>query len=94
MTDDRLIGWLCIMRHNLSNGGLGSLNEDGLCHGKFCIPPDVRNALVARGWMDAYLDEPVPGQSQTGSVTITRAGHLVSDLAAPDWGIDPIPEMA
>lgn len=73
MRDDHLIGWLCIMRHNLDDSG----------EGEFMIPTCVKEAMAARGWVEIT----------DNWLHVTEKGTAVSDLAAPEWGIAPIPEM-
>lgn len=77
MSEDRLIGWLCIMRHNL--------DEDG--DGVFFIPPEVKLQLVEHGWLEVGEI----GWDKQKWLHVTDAGCLVSDLAAPEWGIDAVP---
>jgi hypothetical protein len=75
LTEEHLIGWLCIMRHNLDENGSGA----------FCIPRCVKQALVDRGWVTTTAAE-----DGTQWLHVLDPGTLVSDLAAPEWGIDPI----
>lgn len=79
ISEEKLIGWLCIMRHNLDGDG-----EDD-----FYIPREVRHALVAKGWATVEIEA-----DGRGAIRITDAGTTVSDLAAPEWGIDPVPVEA
>lgn len=73
-----LVAWLCIMRHNLSNSG----------EGLFFVPNAVRDGLCARGW--CTVSE--PDDDGNRQIHVTDKGCIVSDLAAPEWMIDPIPE--
>lgn len=50
-----------------------------------CIPQPVREALLDRGWVEWDSDEDGEG------VSVTDRGRAVSDLAMPEWGVDPIP---
>lgn len=75
--DSHLVGWLCILRLNLDEEGAG----------EFYIPSAVKEGLEAKGWVT--LGESDWRGSQP--LTVTDAGTAVSDLAAPEWGIDPIP---
>lgn len=79
MTEDHLIGWLCIMRHNLSNQGEGA----------FYIPGEVKRAMERRAWVEVGE----PDEDGRRSLHVTEAGTLVSDLAAPEWGINPVPAV-
>ena len=78
MDANNLIGWLCIMRHNLSE-------EDDTT--PFLVPECVRTALEERGWIGVMeVDE-----NGTIGICVSDAGLTVSDLAAPEWGINPVP---
>jgi len=74
ITTDRLIGWLCILRHNL----------DESCKGAFFLPSCVKTALVARGWVEVSKGE--DGEW----LHVLPEGCFRSDLEAAEWGIDPI----
>lgn len=65
------------MRHNL--------DETGESH--FLIPTEIKEGLVARGWV--ILRAEVMGWAQ--ELHVTDEGTHVSDMAAPEWGIDPVP---
>ncbi len=70
--EEKLLGWLCIVRLNLG-------------HDKepFNIPRPVRLALRQRGWIECTDEHQSPAH-------VTELGRRVTDLAAPEWGIDPI----
>lgn len=72
-----LIAWLCIMRHNLDDSG-GDV---------FFIPTEIRDGLIERGWCEATK----PDADGNRQVHITDLGCRESDLAAPEWGINPVP---
>jgi hypothetical protein len=74
ISKDRLIGWLCIARHQFSNGSACAM------------PRVVSDALIERGWMarDDGCD--------TWNAHLTSAGLAVTDLNAPDWGINSLPQ--
>ena len=74
---DKLVGWLCIMRHNLDDTGAG----------EFFIPSEIREQLSEAGWVEVG-DADDEGRRD---LQVTDSGTLVSDLAAPEWGIDPVP---
>lgn len=71
-----LEGWLVIVRHQIDA-------ED-----KFTVmdlPSCVKAGWVERGWAVEVEDD------DTGEVSLalTEQGHVASDLAAAEWGIDP-----
>lgn len=77
VADEKLIGWLCIMRHNLDEEGVAV----------FQIPRAVKEALIEAGWVEVGEKDWDGSQS----LHVTSAGCAVTDLAAPEWGIDPVP---
>ncbi len=50
-----------------------------------CVPTAVRLALTAKGWI-AIGEE----TDEARRLHVTEAGCAASDLAAPEWGIDPL----
>lgn len=75
--EQHLIGWLVITRYQLENDTIAKL------------PNAVLVELVKRGWLEC---DPEPDWEGLRSSGLTAAGASVSDLAAPEWGIDPIPQ--
>lgn len=78
MNDEKLIGWLCFMRHQWSNG-----IERGV------LPTCVHTEFVKRGWLEIGDDVDWEGDRRGH---ITDAGLALCDLYGPDWGINTIPE--
>ena len=76
---DKLIGWLCIARHQFSNGV------------ECMMPTDVSMALIERGWLKECDRQ---DSCDTWNAHLTDAGMVVTDLNASEWGINPIPEEA
>jgi len=74
LTDQVLTGWLVFIRHNLGHEEV-----------PIFIPSQVRVELLDHGWVRVE-----PLSENTYDLHVTDAGTLVSDLAAPEWGIDPI----
>ena len=54
----------------------------------FYIPPAVQAQLVELGWCEVC--EPLDDDGRR-DIHVTEAGALASDLAAPEWGVDPVP---
>lgn len=77
LPDDKLIGWLCIARHQFSNGD--SCN----------MPMHISKALIERGWLEECGGN---DSCDTWNAHLTEEGITVTDLNAPEWGINPIPE--
>lgn len=76
ISDDKLLGWLVFWRHQ-------SVNEIP----NVAIPRSISGEMVARGWIT-----PVPGSDWEGtSWNFTQLGLALSDLTAPEYGIDPCP---
>ena len=75
--DEMLLGWLCIFRMNRGNKG-----------GPFNMPRPIRKAILERGWIELKPDQKL---SDVAEIVVTDSGMTASDLAAPEWGIDPIP---
>jgi len=75
MTEDHLLGWLCMARLQWC--------AETTCH----MPSGVVDELVERGWISPPGDQDWEGDGDCG---MTEAGWAASDLAAPEWGIDPI----
>ncbi|MGK2955540.1 MAG: hypothetical protein ACSLFI_07730 [Solirubrobacterales bacterium] len=71
MTEERLIGWLCIMAHQFRFGFT------------FDPGPEVDAELQRRGWI--RCDEADWEGNQP--TEITEAGRLVVDLNSPEWGL-------
>lgn len=80
MSEDHLIGWLCMWR--LQHG---SAND-----GRIDMPGAVTDALVARGWVAMGGDPEWDGQP----CSITEAGITITELHGPEWGINTIPAEA
>lgn len=79
MPEHVLIGWLVIARHQFS-------------HETTCLMPrSVSNALIDRGWMVACDRS---DDCDSWNAHLTSAGITVTDLNAPEWGINPIPETS
>lgn len=78
MRDEILTGWLCIARLHFED-------EDST----FQIPCCVQRALVERGW--ATIEEEAPGEKR---MFITDDGFRVTDLNAPEWGIDSLAQCS
>lgn len=76
LPEDKLIGWICMIRLALSNGQCPF------------VPTLVQEALCKRGWLEV---NPEVDWDDRHEATVTDEGALISDLAAPEWGIDPIP---
>lgn len=75
IAEDKLIGWLCMIRLALSAGQCPF------------VPTEVQAALVKRGWLEV---SPEVDWDDRHDATVTDAGCLVADLNAPEWGIDPV----
>lgn len=75
--DDMLIGWLCIARHQFSNGET------------FNMPKAVSVELIERGWLVECGQE---DGCDEWNAHITDLGLQITDLNAPEWGIDSIPQ--
>jgi hypothetical protein len=73
---ERLIGWLCIARYHFWNDL------------PFRVPPPVRSAMLAMGWVEITED---PDGEDNDAVRVTDAGCAISDLWMPEWGVDPLP---
>ncbi len=56
---------------------LRDIPEDGDLH----VPKEVGDAWIACGWQGLDAD---------GDMVITPAGLAASDLAAPEWGVNPV----
>jgi hypothetical protein len=78
LSEDKLIGWACIFR----NQGLHFDDEDHTTH----VPDCVVDALVERGWVEVTRAEPDWNSSR--EVSFTEAGKAVTDLNAPEWGLE------
>ena len=76
LNKNNLAGWLCIMRHNISENGEGT----------FEMPTLVREQMEWCGWIVTSRD-----RDGAFSVRLTSKGLFVSDVEAPEWGIDSIP---
>lgn len=48
------------------------------------VPDKVRQLLTEKGWI---VCKPSPGGHK---VWITERGETVTDLAGPEWGVDPL----
>lgn len=46
------------------------------------VPPEVTSSLIEKGWLE------LAGQN----LSVTRSGCVHSDLEAPTWGVNPIPQ--
>lgn len=70
-----MVGWLCFLRHQWSNGVT-------------CMVPNaVSDEFERRGWVKNEPDETGEGVYDS---RLTELGTRVSDLNAPEWGIDPL----
>ncbi|MHC5022026.1 MAG: hypothetical protein ACYTGX_18355 [Planctomycetota bacterium] len=72
ISDERLIGWLCIMR----------LNWDGGV--QFQMPHEVRAELTRRGWISSAEEPDWDGAYES---SLTNDGVALCDLNAAEWGI-------
>ena len=77
MTDERLIGWLCFLRHQWSNGS------------RCDMPGVVRLALEEKGWITVEAE---PDWEGIYGCRLSDDALAVSDLYGPEWGIQTIPE--
>lgn len=77
ISDDKLIGWLCILRNQF----------DGDTTETLLVPDTVSAELAKRGWIDMDGDLNWQGTHDT---LFTDEGRRVSDLNAAEWGIDPL----
>lgn len=77
ITEDRLIGWLCIARHQWSNGA------------ECILPAGVLHTLVERGWL-RHCDG--SDGCTNWNAHMTDQGYAITDLDAADWGINSLPE--
>lgn len=75
--DDKLIGWLCFLRHQWSNGVT--------C----MVPNEISAEFISRGWVD---NEPGQEDDGCYTSTLTELGTFLSDVNAAEWGINSIPE--
>lgn len=78
MDERNLIGWLVFYRHQ-------SVNDVP----RVSIPTHIHQAFVERGWLEITGEKDWEGDYPA---RFTERGLSVSDLHAPEWGIDPIPE--
>lgn len=77
ITEDRLIGWLCILRNQFDKNIRASL----------MIPDVVSAELAKRGWLELQTEEDWEGLHDA---LFTDEGKRVSDLNAAEWGIDAL----
>ena len=77
IADDKLIGWIVMVR--LAFDG----DRDPF------LPTIVQRHLVERGWLEI---DPEPQWNGHKQAHITDAGLAVTDLHGPEWGIDTMPE--
>jgi hypothetical protein len=77
--DEKLLGWLVFLKHQWTNGYTCAL------------PNVVIDEFTRRGWLDADAKAQWSGDYHS---SLTDLGNMRADLAAPDWGINPIPEPA
>lgn len=78
-SEDRLLGWLCIARLHWESGMM------------FNMPDGVRDRLADRGWLAVRPPPPgSPAPPGASCVTLEDSGKTATDLAAPEWGIDPV----
>lgn len=75
MDQDKLIGWLCILRLQFGKSEA------------FYLPHAVRHEMERRGWIEVG-DADWDGNHRAG---LTNKGMALSDLQAPEWGIDSVP---
>lgn len=74
LSEEKLIGWLCIMRLNLDTR-------------PFDIPNFVRDSLIAKGWITVDTEADEDGLFL---LRVTAAGLKITDLQAAEWGINPL----
>ena len=74
ISDDKLIAWLVIFRHQSIYGA-----------DRVYLPAAVSEALIAKGWMEIDDEPDERGLHPTG---FTDAGLLISDHNAAEFGID------
>jgi hypothetical protein len=75
--DEMLLGWLLAFR----------MNQDGI--GVFKMPCGIPQELLERGWIEVYHEDV---NAESKRLRCTPQGLATSDLAAPEYGIDPIPD--
>lgn len=75
VSENNLIGWLCMIRHAMSN--------DEACF----VPTSVLRQLAERGWLETDPERDWDGKHHAH---VTDAGCAVSDLNGPEWGIEPV----
>lgn len=73
--DLKLVGWLCIARHQWTNGVVCTM------------PRMVSIELIRRGWMRECDGS---DECEEWNAHLTDAGTAKSDLCAPEWFINPI----
>ena len=73
ISEDHLIGWLCMTRFNFS------------AEHTISAPDGVDAELVRRGWMTIAAE---PDWDGDRFADLTDKGRAVSDLWAAEWGID------
>ena len=66
LPDEKLLGWLCIMRMNFSHDMA------------ITLPPVVQRQLAARGWLEVSEKPDYDGNHYAH---VTEAGAAASDLA-------------
>ena len=78
--EEVLVAWLVMFRHQAWNGV------------QCVVPAMVSAELVGRGWIELTHPEIVSGLDDEipYDVHVTDLGCVVSDLTAPEFGIDPI----
>lgn len=77
ITEDKLIGWLCILRNQF----------DGDTTETLMVPDAISAELARRGWITM---ESVLNWQGTHDTLFTDEGRRVSDLNAAEWGIDAL----
>ncbi len=77
ISEDRLIGWLCILRHQFNGQHTETLS----------MPATVSAELHKRGWIE--MENGLNWQG-THDTLFTDEGRRVSDLNAAEWGIDAL----
>jgi hypothetical protein len=75
--EEMLIGWLLAFRMNQGQPGT------------FYFPLGIPNELIERGWLEIHSEDTLDGAKR---LRCTVDGLASSDLAAPEYGIDPIPD--
>jgi hypothetical protein len=76
--DEMLTGWLVFIRMQFG--------EDRVP----MVPTPITRELVARGWLiDRGVAESWNEDEEVHDGTVSSAGLALTDLAGPEWGVEP-----